>query len=276
MTDATAPVSVVIPCFLCRETIERALVSVLRQTMQPSEILLVDDASPDEGATVRELQRLADRYESTIPIRIVQNARNGGPGNARNLGWALAKQPFIAFLDSDDAWLARKIETQYSWMRDHPAVLLTCHRHSLADGYVATQTEPIAQLGTIIARPIDGRSLLYSNAIATRTVMLRREVPHRFREGKRYAEDFLLWLEMVLSGIPAVKLDSVLAVAFKRDFGAGGLSANLVRMELGELDCYRQLHKAGLIGLRALVTCSIFSVAKFLRRVLVVTIRRTR
>ncbi|MGE0351072.1 glycosyltransferase family 2 protein [Hydrogenophaga sp.] len=273
MTDATAPVSVIIPCFLCRETIERALLSVLQQTMQPSEVLLVDDASPDDGATVRELQTLADLHGSSVPIRVVQCAQNGGPGNARNRGWALSNQPFIAFLDSDDAWLPKKIETQYTWMRDHPEVFLTCHRHGFADGNASALDASTVQPGTITARPVDGKSLLYSNAIATRTVMLRRDVPHRFKEGKRYAEDFLLWLELVLGGIRAAKLDSLLAVAFKGDFGAGGLSANLVCMEFGELDCYRQLYKAELIGLGTFLSCSIFSLVKFLRRVLVVRFR---
>jgi glycosyltransferase involved in cell wall biosynthesis len=275
MTEANAPVSVVIPCFLCRDTIERALLSVLQQTMHPREVLLVDDASPDGGATVKELQRLAVRHGTSVPIRVVLSTQNGGPGSARNRGWELADQTFIAFLDSDDAWLPRKIEIQYTWMRDHPEVLLTCHRHRLADESAAGLHEPTVAPGTIAAHPIEGRSLLYFNAVATRTVMLRRDLPHRFSEGKRHAEDYLLWLEMVLSGVRAAKIDAPLAVAFKGDFGAGGLSANLVRMELGELDCYRRLHKAGLIGLWKLVGCSIFSTAKFLRRVLVVSFRRT-
>ncbi|MBL0919595.1 MAG: glycosyltransferase family 2 protein [Hydrogenophaga sp.] len=274
MTDAHAPVSVVIPCFLCRETVERALLSVLQQTMPPREILLVDDASPDGGATVEELKRLAARYGASIPIRVVLSTKNGGPGSARNRGWELADQPFIAFLDSDDAWLPRKIEIQYPWMRDHPEVLLTCHRHLLSDESASGLHAPTATPDPFSAHPIEGRSLLYFNAIATRTVMLRRDLPHRFREGKRHAEDYLLWLEMVLGGVRAVKLDAPLAVAFKGDFGAGGLSADLVRMELGELDCYRRLHKAGLIGLWRFVGCSVFSMAKFLRRVLVVAFRR--
>jgi glycosyltransferase involved in cell wall biosynthesis len=275
MTDATAPISVVIPCYLCRETIERALLSVLQQTVRPREVLLVDDASPDGGATVLELQRLADRHGPSVPIRVVLSPHNGGPGTARNRGWEVAGQPFIAFLDSDDAWLPRKIETQYTWMHNHPEVLLTCHRHGLSSAEASGLQVHPSYPGSNTHHPIKGRSLLYFNAIATRTVMLRRDVPHRFREGKRYSEDYLLWLEMVLSGVRAVRLDSLLAVTFKRDFGAGGLSANLVQMELGELDCYRRLHKARRIGLWTLVGCSVFSVCKFMRRVLVVAFRRT-
>lgn len=266
MTDMRAPVSVVIPCYRCRDSIERAVFSVVRQTLLPGEILLVDDASPDGGETIEELERLVVQCGSTIPVRLIRSAQNGGPGSARNRGWDVATQPFIAFLDADDAWCPRKIEIQYAWMRDHPDYTLTCHRHVQSATVDANRSTPPSNIERIAYTPIRGWALLYSNAFATRTVMIRRDLPFRFKEGKRYAEDYLLWLEMVLSGVRAAKIEMTLAVAFKRDFGAGGLSANLWKMEQGELDCYRQLYKKRLIGLLTLIATSSYSVAKFLRR----------
>lgn len=270
MTDMKAPVSVVIPCYLCKDSIKRAVLSVISQTLLPSEILLVDDASPDGGETVLELERLKDQYGDTVPVRIVLSVLNEGPGSARNRGWEVATQPYVAFLDADDAWCPRKIEIQCAWMQDHPAYELTCHCHLQSVSINSNSLDVSANLDGIPYTPIRRGTLLYSNAFATRTVMLRRDLPFRFKEGKRYAEDYLLWLEMVLKGVRAAKIEIPLALAFKLDFGAGGLSANLWKMELGELDCYRQLYKKRLIAFPLLVAVASYSVIKFLRRIVIV------
>jgi glycosyltransferase involved in cell wall biosynthesis len=274
MTNVTAPVSVVIPCFLCRDTIERAVLSVLRQTMLPREILLVDDASPDDGGTVLELNRLAQQHGDLVSIRIVLSPGNGGPGSSRNLGWEFACQPYIAFLDADDAWFPQKIECQYTWMRDHPGYFLTCHQQVLLVEGHKNIDEWQLYCSEIPYQEISNKKLLYFNVIATRTVMLRRDVPYRFLEGKRYSEDYLLWLTIVLSGLRAAKIESTLAATFKPDFGVAGLSSRLIRMELGELDCYFKLYRGSLIRFFPLIRAVGFSLIKFFRRVLLTAVRK--
>ena len=273
MTDFTAPVSVVIPCYLCQDTIERAVLSVLRQTMLPREIVLVDDASPDEGATVRVLKKLAGHYGNLLSIQVVESAENGGPGSARNRGWELASQPYIAFLDADDIWFPQKIECQYIWMGDHPEYVLTCHQQVLFRG-VGDPTEEELVFYDVGYDEIKAGKLLYFNVIPTRTVMLRRDQSHKFLEGKRYSEDYLLWLTIVLSGGRAAKLEPALAGAFKPDFGVGGLSSRLIRMEMGELDCYFKLYKAKLIDIFTLYGVAGFSLIKFFRRIVLTAVRR--
>src|SRR5258706_14692588 len=96
-----APVSVVVPCYRCADTIERAVRSVAAQTLRPAEVILVDDGSPD--GTGAALERLRERFGADW-IRIVRLPRNLGSASARNAGWELATQRYVAFLDSDDAW----------------------------------------------------------------------------------------------------------------------------------------------------------------------------
>jgi glycosyltransferase involved in cell wall biosynthesis len=267
MTDFTAPVSVVIPCFLCRDTIERAVLSVLRQTVLPHEILLVDDASPDDGATVRELKKLAEQHGSLLSIKVVEYSENGGPGSARNRGWELACQPYLAFLDADDVWFPQKIECQYIWMRDHPEYVLTCHQQVLLKGG-SDSIEEGSVYYDVGYENIVSEKLLYFNVVATRTIMLRRDLPHKFLEGKRYSEDYLLWLTIVLNGGRAAKLEPTLAGAFKPDFGVGGLSSRLIKMEIGELDCYFKLYQTKLIDIFTLLGVACFSLMKFFRRII--------
>lgn len=98
-------VSVVIPVYNRAQTIVEAIASVLAQTCQPLEIIVVDDCSTDD--TVEAVERL-----SLPNILIFTLARNSGGGVARNRGVAEARGDLIAFLDSDDLWEPTKLQIQ--------------------------------------------------------------------------------------------------------------------------------------------------------------------
>jgi len=95
--------SVIVPCYRCIDTIETTIASVLSQTCQDFEILLVNDGSPDD--TLTTLQGLA---ASDKRVRVFSKA-NGGVSSARNLGVREARGEVLAFLDSDDVWVPRKL-----------------------------------------------------------------------------------------------------------------------------------------------------------------------
>lgn len=261
-----APVSVIIPCYRCADTVERALDSILRQSMRPSEILLVEDASADEGKTLHKLQELVAAYDGKIHIQILCMDTNGGPGEARNFGWAHALQPYIAFLDADDAWHRRKIEIQYLWMKAHPDVALSCHETIyLSD----PEREPLLEKDHVPVNAISAYRMLFSNSIPTRSVMLKTSVIERFSDGMRYAEDYHLWVRIVFSSQQAYRLRLPMAFSFKDDFGDGGLSRNLLAMQQGEKMVYKNLLSAGHIGYPLYITASIFSRIKYWRRMLI-------
>src|SRR2546425_3740246 len=123
---SVVPVSVVVACYRCIRTIERAVASVAAQTMLPTELVLVDDGSADDTRAV--LNDLCRRHQPGW-IRLVLLDENVGAASARNAGWALASQPYIAFLDADDAWHPRKIEIQYAYMKANPDVVLCGHEY---------------------------------------------------------------------------------------------------------------------------------------------------
>jgi len=102
-----APVSVIIPCYRCADTIGRAVESMIWQTLPPKEILLVEDYSQDEGKTLASLYDLQRKFQDKITIKVIPLLKNGGPGGARNTGWDEAQQPYLAFLDADDSWHPR-------------------------------------------------------------------------------------------------------------------------------------------------------------------------
>ena len=98
-------VSIIIPTYNRAHTIERALRSVTKQSLQDFEILVVDDASTDNTAAV--IHQFADPR-----IQYFRHEENRFAGAARNTGMEAATGKYIAFLDSDDAWLPEKLERQ--------------------------------------------------------------------------------------------------------------------------------------------------------------------
>src|SRR5712692_10027197 len=104
-------VTVVIPTYNRAPLLGRALASVRRQTLTDFEVVVVDDASADDSESVAE--SFGDPR-----IRFVRLADRGGAGRARNEGIRLARGELIAFLDSDDEWLAPKLERQVARWRE--------------------------------------------------------------------------------------------------------------------------------------------------------------
>lgn len=264
-----APVSVIIPCFNCAQTLERALASIDIQTMRPAEVVLVDDASTD--STLHVIEHLRERYGYDW-IHIIAIKENGGPASARNTGWDAATQPYLAFLDADDSWHPRKIEVQWAFMEAHPELDLCGHGFSeVAVGGMASDTTSSDRYEIL-----DCAHLLFSNRLATRTIMLKRLADYRFRTGKRYAEDYLLWLQMACDGRHVAVLDQQLAYTYKAPYGVSGLSGDLWCGEKGELEAYRILVAEKRINNVMFVIASIYSGMKYLRRLLLVLGRRCR
>ena len=263
------PVSVIIPCYRCAVTIERAVDSVLNQTQVPEEIILVDDFSDDGSATISYLKNLKQKYQK-FNIQILSLEKNQGPGSARNEAWKIASQPYIAFLDADDSWYPNKLELQYSWMKSHPEVLLTAHSSIQLsnDSHQKkfNHCKNFYQLNVI--------KFLFFNCIPTRSVMLKREIQYRFSPGKRYAEDYLLWLSIALDRHPIYFLGLPLSCSYKNEFGDAGLTSHLPRAHAGLVDTYQQLLKDRRILWPTCIVLIAFANVKYLRRLLVAGCRK--
>jgi glycosyltransferase involved in cell wall biosynthesis len=259
-------VSVVIPCYRCHDTVARAVDSVFAQSALPNEVWLIDDASADGGRTLEALHKLETHYAARAYIGVIALPVNGGPSAARNAGWEASGQPYVAFLDADDAWHPRKLEIQHGWMAAHPEITLSGHRSiDRKTGQSCNEALPDAWR----AAEVSSWRLLVSNVFATRTVMLQRAVSQRFDPARRRGEDYLLWLQLVLSGARAALLPLPLACHFKAPFGEGGLSEDLWAMEKAELAVYSKLCREGGLPKTALGLLVPLSLAKYVRRVLI-------
>jgi glycosyltransferase involved in cell wall biosynthesis len=259
-------VSVIIPCFRCATTIARAVDSVVCQSFLPLEIILVDDCSQDDTLTV--LYSLQARL-GVDWIKVCTLPENAGPGTARNEGWKLAQGRYVAFLDSDDRWHPQKLELQYNWMEHHPSVVLVGHLMAVDDG----GDDPVLENNTVSPVQISCRKLLASNRFSTPTVMLRRDIAPRFAYGERYCEDYRLWLHICFFSGECYLFERVLAYMYKAPYGAAGLSGRLWDMEKGEIASYWSIYRAKGVTFLSLGFWVTLSIAKFIRRVLLVRFR---
>ena len=257
-------VAVIIPAFNSENTIRRALDSVVAQTRLPSAIIVIDDFSNDK--TIEKISEFIAE-SNAVPVTLIRNTSNIGPGCSRNLGWSVAECEFVAFLDSDDAWMPKKIEIQVEVLENHPEIDLLCSETQLFGTPIVNQQN--ANLDKL--RSVTFSQMLFKNLIPTRTVVLRRSIPFRFEKG--LSEDYGLWLKCLDNGLVVRKLPFPLALHFRPEFSSGGLSAKLLIHEFYELKNLSQHIRTKPV----VVICAIaFSLVKFLRRIMIKLVRKVK
>jgi len=189
--------SVIIPTYNRANLVQRAIKSVLNQTLKPYEIIVIDDGSTDD--TLKVLKN--------YPIKVFTQ-KNKGVSSARNLGIKQSKGDIIAFLDSDDEWLQDKIKlqlplhkngarfshTQEIWIKNSKQIQQKSH-HKKPDG-----------------------ACFYENInfckISPSTVMIDKKLFEEvgyFDEDLEVCEDFDMWLR-ILKKTPTKLLDHPLTI----------------------------------------------------------------
>ncbi|WP_436906601.1 glycosyltransferase [Halosimplex marinum] len=188
---STPTVSVVLPTYDRCETIGRAVRSVLEQTVEDLELIVVDGGSTD--GTERVVGEIDDDR-----LRFVREP-DDGPSEARNRGIDLASGAYIAFQDSDDVWEPSKLEKQLDRFEAGGAdvgVVYTAFRRELRDGteqYVPRTDEVGRTSGDI------HRQLLEMNLVTASTALVRRECFRElggFDETLPSMEDWELWIRL--------------------------------------------------------------------------------
>ena len=116
LSSNSPKVSVIIPTHNRAHLIGRSIQSVLNQTYQDFEIIVVDDGSTDNTREViKEFQRKDKR------IKYIKHSKNKGGSAARNTGIKTSRGEYIAFQDSDDEWFPEKLEKQMGFFKNMPA-----------------------------------------------------------------------------------------------------------------------------------------------------------
>jgi glycosyltransferase involved in cell wall biosynthesis len=158
-------VSAIIPVFNRTDYLQETLQSVFLQTRKPDEVIVVDDCSTEPvGERIAKLDLLGSR------VTLLRTDGNRGVAGARNWGWRHAKGDLLAFLDSDDIWMAEKTQTQVEFLAAHAEIdgVYGAMEAFWPDG----RTEPWAH-----DRPprVSAESALVDANMTVQTLMIRRK-----------------------------------------------------------------------------------------------------
>lgn len=222
-------ISVIIPAYKAARTIRRAVDSVLQQTLLPTEILVIDDGSPDRAELISALEPYGKA------VRRIEKA-NGGVASARNLGIQSATGEWIAFLDADDFWEANKLEVQFAAAQCHPEASVIGSRWyvQFPGGQPVPDRARTADYAGRVVNVRGPEAFLIATCIWTGSLMIRRSVllSAQFRSRLEPAEDRDLWFRL-LHRYAAYICPEFLATYVQEP---GGISrANIAR------DCERML-----------------------------------
>lgn len=233
MSNSIKPlISVVIPYYNRTGTLLRALDSVTNQDYPNLEIITVDDGSSDGSF------ELVEKFKTEHPEVSMTNLRqpNAGPSAARNAGVRASRGKYIAFLDSDDSWLHRKLSLQMARIEEEPDLVM------VGTNYVVMLENGSRRIGfpgqTHFLRG-QYRRMLFKVFFCTSSILVEREVLTKhgiwFREGKNQAEDSLFFLQ-VTRQFSTGRLHEPLTCYYKERYGQDGLTADMKGMLRNDLD----------------------------------------
>jgi glycosyltransferase involved in cell wall biosynthesis len=234
MTTRPPLVSVVIPTYNRWPMIAEAVESVLAQRFSAFELIIVDDGSTDNTA------RLLSPCDSRL--KIFSQPRTG-VGAARNVGVAMSRGKYIAFLDSDDLWAPAKLQIQTDFMERNSAVDI-CQTAEIwiRDGLrVNPKARHRKPTGDIFRRSLE------LCLVSPSAVMMTKELFYLaggFDESFPVCEDYDLWLRIAV-GHPVYLIDRPLVT--KRGGHADQLSRSLWGMDRFRVLAIAKLLRAGLV-----------------------------
>ncbi len=196
---AQAPVSVIIPTYNRCDSLCTAIESVIKQTIQPQQIIVVDDGSEDNTPAV-----IAERFPTVKLIR----QSNHGVSHARNRGIEVATGTWIAFLDSDDRWFENKLAVQMKAIEASPGFRLChCDERWIRNGKRVNPMHKHQKRGGDIFE-----FCLPLCAISPSAAIIHQSLFHEvgaFDETLPACEDYDLWLR-ICSRYPVLFIDSAL------------------------------------------------------------------
>ena len=227
-------ISVVVPCYNREETIDRCLQSIWSQTIEPLEVIVVDDGSTDNSAAV------AEKHHTLV--RVIRQA-NAGAAAARNRGIAECRGDWIAFVDSDDVWSRDKLQKQLACLRYFAnAQLIFCDTRTIDDHGVAMPSRfALGGVREQVGERMDSHSLmnpelfstlLTDSRVITSAVMVKRGLPElEFAEDIWGSEDWYLWLRLSKSYQFAM-VDEVLVDMYQQGDNISGRKGKLYRNDV--------------------------------------------
>lgn len=226
-------VSVITPAYNCEKYIEECIESVLNQTYNNWEMIIVNDKSSDNTQSIIE-----SYVEKDSRIRLFNQEKNAGVAAARNKALELSEGRFVAFLDSDDAWKSNKLEKQLGFMLENSYGFTFTAYEIMSDK--PEEKKKIFR----VPEKINYYQYLKNTIIGNLTVVMDKEILGDIRVEVGYLEDVLTWMKYLKEGHIAHGLNENLAIY---RVTKNSISSNKFRNAKRYFWCLRQKQKLPLI-----------------------------
>jgi teichuronic acid biosynthesis glycosyltransferase TuaG len=195
-------ISIVMPAYNCERYIKQAINSVIGQTYQLWNLIVIDDGSTDNTVKIVE-----DLSKNDKRIRVYSNDKNVGVSETRNRGISLAEGEWIAFLDSDDVWHESKLEKQISLA------------NKKGSEFIFTGSSFINEIGNkyngILEVPVkvSYKKLRTHNVISCSSVLIKKRFFKDIKmEKDDMHEDYAVWLRILKTGVQAYGINEPLLI----------------------------------------------------------------
>lgn len=232
-------VSIITPMWNGAQLIGSTVESVLRQSYKNWEMIIVDDASPDDGAGCKVVQSYADKDSR---IHLICSKENRGSSGARNQAMQVAKGRYFAFLDSDDIWHPEYLSTMMQYIEENQdesvAIYFSSYRrmNSTCD---AELLPPYIFEGKRNYKNLLRHCPIFPSAAIVDTGKLSEKV--FFNEKlKALRDDYAYWLEIMKDGLCALGYKDVLVDYRMRE---DSMTASKTKMIKPQWNIYRKVLK---------------------------------
>jgi teichuronic acid biosynthesis glycosyltransferase TuaG len=244
-------VTVIIPYFKKKNYIKETLISIIEQSHENLEIIIVNDADHSNQYYLEELKKLDKR------IILLKNDNNLGAGFSRNRAIKISRGKYLAFCDADDLWNTFKIEKQIQFMNSNNA------KFSYTSFDVIDGSNKI--IGERKAKPYTKfNDLIKSCDIGLSTVIIEKKIIdfHKiYFPNIKTKEDYIFWLNLAKKGVEMIGLDQKLSNWRKLN---NSLSSSNFQKILDGYKVYRYYMKFNII--KSMFHLFILAFNKFLRR----------
>lgn len=232
--------SVIVPIYNTEKYLHRCIDSVLAQTYQDFELLLIDDGSTDDSATI------CDEYAAKDERIRVSHKENGGVSDTRNYGLDLAQGKYLMFLDSDDFWLRNDVLEMLIGKAEEYDLDIVRGEYSAMheDGSFAWSrgisekrkqyAERVLYSGEFFEYGIHGEFFL------PLSMFKRSRIGNlRFEKGRVFLEDMLFYSTFLLQDLKCMYLPDIRFYAYRKNENSASNKANVKKLADSFSMCYR-------------------------------------